>query len=135
MAKKKIATFLGPNKGLSIAGDYAYAYNNHGMIDTATTILSFVTGNEIIKGKFSFMGPIRFAAAQIASGDVGGCQISMNGQVVAILKSETVQENMPGVTELDVIIPPVTKVECDVINASEEASYIQTLVFTGRIYA
>lgn len=123
----------GIGTSLNYVGDYVYAYNNHIMTDTITTILAFTTGNEIIKGKFSFMGPIAFTAANIASGDTGGLRISMDGQVTAILKSATNPEDMPGVTDLEVIIPPFTTVSCDVLNSSDNNDYVQTLVFAGRL--
>jgi len=48
MAKKKIATFLGPNKGLSVVGNHAYAFSGILEADnggSGTDYLSFTTGN------------------------------------------------------------------------------------------
>jgi len=48
MAKTQIATFLGTQPGLSIAGDYCYAYsgivNDASSGSAATTLLKFTTG-------------------------------------------------------------------------------------------
>ena len=58
MAKKRIATFLGPQLGLTVLGDHAMAMS--GIIsagatqDTPDTLLSFTTGD------FYFVGTIQF---------------------------------------------------------------------------
>jgi len=59
MAKKNVATFVGPNKGLSMVGSHAYAFS--GKITTttassaATTYLDFVTGSEYITATFHWL--------------------------------------------------------------------------------
>ena len=51
MAKKNVATFLGTQKGLSIVGNYCYAYS--GVVranGSDTTALDFHTGDSTIVG-------------------------------------------------------------------------------------
>ena len=57
MAKKQVATFLGPQPGLCYAGEFVYAYS--GTVEvTGTTnpvsMLSFHTGKEVINAFFQF---------------------------------------------------------------------------------
>jgi len=58
MARKQIATFLAPNKGLSIVDNHAYATSgiipDGGSGSAATTMLDFTTGKGYIVGKIDF---------------------------------------------------------------------------------
>jgi hypothetical protein len=59
MSKKNIATFTGPQKGLSRVGDKVYAYSGlipatNGTISTAPTMLEFVTGRQPILVELSY---------------------------------------------------------------------------------
>ena len=46
MAKKQIATFLGPQKGLSVIGGHCYAYSGSQVVgNSETTLLLFETGD------------------------------------------------------------------------------------------
>ena len=57
MAKRRIATFLAPNKGLSVAGDYAYAYNQVGtdQLQSIANTLEFTTGNYLTVGHWTVL--------------------------------------------------------------------------------
>jgi len=117
------------------AGTFVSAYNTQSMIDAVTSVLNFETGSEVIVGQFTFTGPIRFDAGNISSGEIGGCQILMNGETIALLKCDTAQEDMPTVVTFDVVFSPYTRIECNIVNAAEIATFNQTLSFTGRSYA
>ena len=55
MAKKRIATFLGPQLGLAIAGEHCYAYSGVASINNVeTTQLEFQTPNNIIRAVIIF---------------------------------------------------------------------------------
>jgi len=56
MAKKQIATFLAPNKGLSTLGNHSYAYSGLKASDgtNETTYLEFTTGDYYCVGIMSF---------------------------------------------------------------------------------
>jgi len=134
MAKKRIATFLGTQLGLSITGNFAYAYNQSEMTATPTTVLEFTTGDYIFVGSVEFVGPIRFAAAQITSGDNGGISISLSGTIIAYLKNETGEEDQQQASVFSIIIPPFTNVKIQSLNAEDNSTYIQSTAMTGRIY-
>ena len=77
MAKKNIATFLGPQSGLSIIGKHAYAYSSAFPANVSSiTALEFTTGNEYIVGKFNLNSAVQFDSANIAGTFI---QIKLNG--------------------------------------------------------
>ena len=134
MAKKNIATFLGPQLGLSVVGDRAYAYS--GAIDTTTDpliALDFVTGTYVFDGVLVFNGPIRATAAG-GGIDAATCQVSFNGQVVALMKTQTQNAYFLGQDDVRLIIPPRTHVV--VVTEASDASTVNliTCILAGRIY-
>jgi hypothetical protein len=134
MAEKPIGTFLAPNKGLSIAGDHAYAYS--GLIqvsDSEVTHLEFTTGAEYLKGRFELQGATNIAT--IADGEVSGFVIYFNGEVIAQPKVGSAGEAMPTVEHYSVIIPPLTKVKVAVRTAATSAGWKTSVGFVGRVYA
>ena len=56
MAKKRIATFLGTNKGLSIVGSHAYAYPGEvASTQAGNTVLDFTLGDYYFVGHFNIL--------------------------------------------------------------------------------
>jgi len=106
MVKKNVATFLGPNLGLSVAADHVYAYS--GIITSVSslaTLLEFTTGSRTIKA---------IALFQLASGPASGVNywfdIEFNGQVVnRQFLSKPYDSRQPSDSDnLHIIIPPRT---------------------------
>ena len=126
-------SFTGKAEALEIIGDFAYAYNQSEMTNTATTVLEFTTGNYLFVGQVQFVGPIQFGA-NIASGDVGGISIALGGTTIAFLKNETGEEDMMQASTYSIIIPPYTEVKIESLNASNNSDYIQSTAMTGRLY-
>jgi len=132
MAKKRAATFLAPNKGLSIAGDYAYAYSGtFSSLNSSQTMLDFTTGSEIIVGRVHCNGAVNVAA--VDAGLVDSFTVSMNGQTIALLKTETGSERQ-WAAWVDVVIPPHTHMTVTTVAAASNAAYLVTALVTGRIY-
>ena len=134
MAKEEIKTFLGPQLGLTISGDRAYAYS--GAIDATTApllALDFVTGDYVFHGVLIFNGPIRASAAG-GGMDAATCQVNFNGQVIALMKTQTQNAYFLGQDDIDIIIPARTHVE--VFTEASDASTVNliTCILTGRIY-
>jgi len=134
MAKKQIATFLGPNQGLSIAQEFAYAYSGTFEASSASVdMLSFHTGKEIIKGEFTFNGQVRYI-----SGSAGGdsvFELQLNGLTVGIYKTDTANSDMPNQLFQRVILPPLTHVLVKCISGEDTATELLTTTFSGRVYA
>jgi len=134
MAKKQIATFLGPNKGLSIVGSHAYAYSGgQGMSTSDQTSLEFQSpGHDYIVGNFFFTGG---AVGGNAGGGISTFAITFNGETIMIVKLETGTESMPTYAKCNVIIPPHTAVKVVVDSNADAASLLTSASYTGRIYA
>jgi len=128
MAKKNIATFLGPNKGLSVVGAYAYAYSGNiasGSSDAEGTALDFTTGNYILKGQLQFCHPTD------ATEDMT-YRIYFNGQVIQRwMNTGNLEPNQPQ-NPVFIIIPPRTVVKVTVASAGSARGQLASI--TGRIY-
>lgn len=108
MARKQIATFLGANPGLSIAGDHAYACSG-GVTVTNDSVecLNFTTGKEPMMATFYFtmdyttLGDTRTAAFAI----------KLNGITIAD-QSNQISTSYEGVipNKIKFFIPPLTNV-------------------------
>jgi len=132
MAKKRTATFLAPNKGLSIAGDHAYAYSGtFGSLDSSQTMLDFTTGSETIVGRVHCNGAVN--VSDVTAGVVDAFTVTMNGQTIALLKTETGSERQ-WAAWVDIVIPPFTTVTVTTIAASSNAAFLVSAVITGRVY-
>jgi len=135
MANKRIATFLAPNLGLSIAGNHAYAYSGtFESVNGEQTMLSFTTGNYYTVGTFTFNGPVRMAFA--TSGGNAVYQISFNDQVVALGRVDTITSNTPPAQNQlqEVVIPPNTAVTLIARCGEDIATELITATFSGRVY-
>jgi len=125
MAKKRIATFLAPNKGLSIAGDHAYAASgaiqNAGTGGPDTTLLDFTTGNYVFVGMLDFTNTGKL-----------GHDIYLNVTFNGIVISST-EENSTGIVPMrfDYLIPPYTTVT---VKWGSNATYDGSAFMTGRVY-
>jgi len=131
MAKKNIATFVGPNQGLSIAAEYAYAYSGTVASTTGSqTLLEFTTGKEFIVCDLTCAGSVD--TVEFASGDISVFTLSFNGLEVARMKTETLQEDSPTYTVYPILIPPRTKVKLIVASSGTNGS--TSAIIVGRIY-
>jgi len=130
MAKEAIgsnATFTGPQQGLTVIGDYAYAYSGVLGIDTTeTTMLEFTTGSEIIVAEFNFTVTER-------TGDQLFGNIYMNGLKLATSWSGLSTNNGEPSYPIKLIIPPLTtiKVTGDNITAATR-EFAVTMI--GKVY-
>ena len=133
MAKKQLTTFLGPNKGLSIAGDHAMAYSGQVQVDTsAVEHLNFTSGNYLFVGEFTITGAINPSSP--TDGLIAIAQINFNGVGVMKLKVETGYEQMPSDAVVPIIIPAYTEVLVEVTSQVSTAGYTTSANLTGGIY-
>jgi len=134
MAKKNIATFLGPNKGLSVVGDHAYAYSGeYSAKNSEQTILDFTIGSYLFVGDIIMSGPMK--TADIGVGNVAGFILLLNGVNTMLYKVETTQEDSPMTISIPILIPPRTKVELKVISDVTATDQFTTASLVGRVYA
>jgi len=126
MARKQIATFLAPNKGLSIVGNHAYSYSGVvGITDSETTMNEFTTGNYYLKGT------IQISYLELTSIDIN-YRIYLNGLVVqGYLAYETAGASEPD-NLIPLIIPPNTS--CKIAGTAANGSPDHCATFVGRVY-
>ena len=131
MAKKQIATFLGPQLGISYLGEHAYAYSgllDSGASDAQVTFLSFQTGKEYIFGKFQF-----FYATDSVQGSDMIYRIKLNDQIISqYLDIEDIRMAGDPHQPIPMVIPPLTRVTVTI--ASIAGAQQQAAMFTGRVY-
>jgi len=133
MAKKRITTYLGPNKGLNVGADYAFAYS--GMIQISTSAvdhLAFNTGEYILVGKITVGSNIKIADP--ANGGITIFQIYFNGNEVLRLKVDGNEEDMPTALVVPILIPPVTDVLVTGISQYGTAAFDSCTSIIGRVY-
>ena len=136
MARKRIATFLAPNKGLSIVASHCYAFT--GTVeasDSVQTLLDFTTGSGYIVATLTMTATIRMISGDVGSGYVRGWQLDFNGQTVGLYKADSAAggDNLPTV-ETDILIPPFTKVVLTCVDSAATANWKGTANITGRVY-
>jgi len=136
MAKKRIAAFLAPNLGLSVAGDYAYAYGGGiGAAAVSQTWLDFMTGEYLTVGTFQLNTPVKADTPLDMSGVVA--VLKLNGSVICNLvanpQSSPEATGATFVTQ-DLIIPPFTRLTVVCQTDAEDLDDIGSCIFTARIY-
>jgi len=133
MAKKRTATFLGPNKGLSIAGDFAYAYSGLQQINTTPVEhLLFTTGN------YLFVGEVIFQGAEydqnVEAGTQSICFVKLNDTEILAVKIDTVREAQMNPSVFPFIIPSNTGVSIAIASQHTTTDYFTAVTLAGRIY-
>ena len=126
-------SFTGPAQALEIMGDHAYAYAGAtGAAAAEAVSLSFTTGNYYFDGVLTVNGAC--AVDDIASGTITGFTLKLNGAIISVMKTDTLQEDMPSTTKNAVIIPPYTEVEVLTQSEGNAADRLTSVLLTGRIY-
>jgi len=138
MAKKRTAAFLGPNYGISVTPDgYAYAYNQIGSANlqgTPASTLDFTTGDYTFVGHWTVCGAVKYDAIS-GSGSVDQFYLTLNGNVVMSLRTDTDEEDSPGALTVPIIIPPLTRVEVKAACGVNDDDWLVSNTLIGRIYA
>jgi len=129
MAKKRIATFLAPQLGISVLGDHAYGYSGLLDISTETAMLNFKTGD------YYFVGTVQFNYVE-AAGEVFRYRVYLNDNVVQsyIDYGGSTAANQTISNLIEVIIPPNTIVKTTAANVQDSTKREQICSMAGRIY-
>ena len=135
MAKKQIATFLGPNKGLSTVGNHCYAYSGAILVTDGanSTMLEFTTGKQYIVATFNF----GTGDSQISGSKDIGYQISFNGNIIFSQFSESDSDGTliyDGASfPVQILIPPLTAVKIE--GYTSDTDNLECFgKITGRVY-
>ena len=132
MAKKRIATFLGAQKGVSIVGDHFYAYSGGLPASTTSTVaLNFTTGDEYLLGKVQVNQALQYAAANVTAVNM---QISINGEVVALMIVGYIGADSETIGTQDLLLPPHSTIEISLRFDADQSAQLSCVTYTGRVY-
>ena len=129
MAKKNIATFLGPNKGLSISGSHAYAFSGDiTSVSSTATLLDFTTGKQYLDCIFKMA-----ITDQVVSGANYSFTVKFNGQIVykEFYTNPFASREASSGDNIYMIIPPLTHVTIDFLTSSGDKQ--STAIIRGKI--
>jgi len=125
----------GAGLDLNYVGRHCFAYSGgQSTTNSAKTVLSFQTGNKYIEGLFEMCGGVNYNAGNLNDGTIDAFRISLNGVVVAIIKIDMIQEDMPTKETFNVILPPYTVVLVECLGSANASSELTTTAFTGKLY-
>jgi len=129
---KQIASYLGPQLGLTIVGQDAYAYSGPvAVADTATTLLEFTTGKYYIVG--NWIGNYNQDVSESLASEDYRFTLSLNGTRIASCESSDAQGATRN-TILNIIIPPHTLVKVEGRNYSGSGTEDVGAVITGKVF-
>ena len=118
---------------LQFTNDNKHCYAFSGNIEAKTasqTALSFVTYSEYLIGEFTFNGFIQVDNVSIRQGAI---TIKLNDVIVANQITGDANEDMSGSIIQKIIIPPFSRVICEVIASSGDSDNFGTVIFTGKV--
>jgi len=132
MARTKLganAIFSGTQKGLSILSDRCYALSGViGVAQAEVSMLDFSTEANIIKADIQLVSAVEVS-------DNYEFKVKFNGQTIWKQRlTNTVQLYPYGIYPIQLVIPPLTKVEITLYNVSADTSREWSVSLTGRIY-
>ena len=122
----------GAGLDLNYVEDRVFAYS--GLISSTTalkTYLSFQTGAKTIVGTLQTNAPVDDDAPTV--GATSGTEVSLNGVKIAILKTDTKDEDTPGSQTMELVLPPYTTVFVTMVDDQNEADRYGSVTFTGKI--
>ena len=118
---------------LNVIGNHAYAIASvTGATDDTETQLKFTSGNYLFFGRWTCNGGARIDAPD--NGNVTVWTLKFNGVNVALIKTDTRDEDMPSTMYNEIMIPPYTEVEVLCESNSDEVTNLTSCLITGRIY-
>ena len=132
MAKKNIATFLGPKKGLHITGKQAYAYSGDVAVNQTpsdgVTLLLFQSPKEIIKGWVT-------VTKNTTDGDDFIYRLYYNNVIIQGWINDYSAGGRNDDTSIPVIIPPLTEVKLTAYNDTGTTERNINGSITGKVYS
>jgi len=128
--------FTGAASALEILGDHAYAYSGQvgtDLVQSLTEMLSFTSGNYYFVGEWTVCGAVNIDGDS-GTGGIDQFYLSFNGTTIQSLKTDTQEEDQPGLFTVPIIIPSYTQVVCEGVSALDNSNWAISQTLTGRIY-
>jgi len=127
MAKKQIATFLAPSKGLSVLGEHCYAYSGELAVGTTpVTFLEFTTGTYYIVGQL-------YSTKNNDDGDDMQLLVYLNGSII-IGSIDEYSQSEGSRDPIPIVIPPRTIVKITLDDLTGDNARPMFVILTGRVY-
>ena len=128
--------FAGTGLGIRYIQDWAYAYS--GQFETSDTqvlteMISFTSGNYYFVGQWTVCGAVN-KDGDSGTGAIDQFYLSFNGITIQSLKTETHEEDQPGMFTVPIIIPSYTAVVCEGVSSLDNSNWKISQTLTGRIY-
>ena len=122
----------GTGLDLNYIQDRVFAYSGLKSATTSLkTYLLFQTGANAIVGTLQTNAPVDDDTSTI--GVTSATEVSLNGVKVAILKTDTKDEDMKASERMELVLPPYTTVLVTMVDDGNEVDRYGSVIFTGRI--
>ena len=119
---------------INYIGKHAYGYSGtFASSQTTATMIEFDTNhNTYIVGQFVLMGGLKYASD--ANGRVSVFKVSVNSEVVALVKSDPQATDYTGDVKLPILLEPNSNIKLEVISNDNDADQTVTAMFVGETY-
>jgi len=115
-----------------IGGEHAYAFSGSFGASTASqTMLDFISGSGYVVGELIVNGQFN---AGTGGGGLSIWTLTLNDEIVAVLGTDTHENDMPPQCFQRLIIPPFTAVKLAMVSFENTAAELLTATFNGRVY-
>jgi hypothetical protein len=126
------ASIVQTGTDLRYIGDHCYAYSGtFGSTTSAETAFDFTSGSGFIVGKFQLNLPTTFGTHAT---QIGYIQIKLNGEIIAILTVGFVDADSDTWATQEIIIPPNTRVNVEIVADDNQSARLMATTFVGRVY-
>lgn len=129
-------SFTGPAEALEILGNHGYAYSGQVPTDLTqalTEMISFTSGNYYFVGQWTVCGAVN-KDGDSGTGGIDQFYLSFNGTTIQSLRTDTAEEDQPGLFTVPIIIPSYTIVVCEGVSSLDNGNWVISQTLTGRIY-
>ena len=125
----------GISQSLNYIGNHCYAYSGLIQVGTSlTTCLEFTTGNSYAVANLSLFG-----GARHDGGTNTGCntvfEIYLDGTRNLLVKVESINEDMPAMEVVPILIPPYTNFKVAFITDVSNDGIFNSVAIQGEVYA
>jgi hypothetical protein len=124
---------VGTGLELNYIGEHCYAYSGgKGSTENEQTYLLFTSGNATIVGELTVSGGVEFSGPTV--GVTSAWKLQMNGIVVGLYKTDTIEEDQPPAIVVPIIIPPYTLVQVSAYTSDNNSDKLNSCSILGRLY-
>ena len=117
---------------LNYVEDRVFAYSGLQAATTAVkTYLEFQTGAKTIVGTLQVNGPVDDDDPTV--GAASASEVLLNGVKIALLKTDSDQEDMPASNTMKIVLPPYTNFLATMVDNANQGDRYGSMSFTGKV--